>query len=82
LLQGYTAHNSLGQAITGTYVPGSGSMTIVETEDPGGGTIVTITGTEVTLQSKTATPSTSSQVITPSSGYTGLSQVTVNPIPS
>ena len=31
---------------------------------------------------KTITPSTSTQTITPGSGYSGLSQVTVNPIPN
>ena len=35
-----------------------------------------------TLQSKTATPSESTQVISPDNGYDGLSDVTVNPIPS
>lgn len=45
-----------------------------------------ITGTYVgstpSMQTKTATPTTSQQIITPDSGYNGLSQVTVNPIPS
>ena len=38
--------------------------------------------TDPKLQSKTATPTTSSQTIKPDSGYDGLSQVTVNAMPT
>ena len=61
---------------------GGGGITVTETPDEHGGTIVTITGETVTLQSKSATPTTSSQTISPDEGYTGLSSVLVNPIPS
>lgn len=39
-------------------------------------------GTTPTFQSKTVSPSTSQQIITPDSGYDGLSQITVEAMPS
>lgn len=60
----------------------SGGMTVVETPDTHGGTIVTISGDPVTLQTKTATPTESVQSITPDQGYTGLSSVAVGAINS
>ena len=60
----------------------TGAVTVVETPDPHGGTIVTITGEVVKLQTKTVTPTTSTQSLEPDTGYTGMSIVTVNPIPS
>ena len=44
------------------------------------GVVGTYEGNPPSVQSKTATPSLSSQSITPDSGYDGLSSVTVNPI--
>lgn len=60
LLQGYTAHDSSGNAVIGSYVPQTAS-----------------------LQAKTnISPTTSSQTITPDSGYDGLSSVQINAMPS
>ena len=60
-----------------------GGMTVVETPDSHGGTIVTITGEAVTLQAKNnIDPTTSSQTIEPDTGYTGLSSVQINAMPS
>lgn len=59
---------------------------IVATNIRQGITILGVTGTmsgteDVNAQAKTITPSASSQVVTPDTGYNYLSQVTVNAIP-
>lgn len=75
------------------YHDGSGKVKISTTEQnkiiagniKSGVTILGVEGTysgqQVTAQSKTATPSTSQQVILPDQNYDYLSQVTVNAIP-
>ena len=75
------------------YHDGGGKVKISTTEQnkitsgniKSGVTILGVTGTysgeSVTAQSKTATPSTSQQVILPDANYDYLSQVTVNAIP-
>lgn len=75
------------------YHDGSGKVSISSTEQAkiiaanikSGVSILGVTGTysgeSISAQTKTATPSTSSQTILPDTGYDYLSQVTVNPIP-
>lgn len=75
------------------YHDGSGSVTIDSTEMakiiPGNikagveilGETGTYSGEAISVQSKTATPTNTQQVIIPDSGYDYLSQVTVNAIP-
>ena len=61
-------------------IPTGGGATISTTQDPAGGEVLTITttGNVSQLQSKTVTPTSSVQTITPDSGYDGLSEVIVN----
>lgn len=89
-----TISTKAGQyTIPSGYHDGSGKVSISSTEQnkiiagniKSGVSILGVTGTysgeAVTAQSKTATPSTSQQVILPDQNYDYLSQVTVNAIP-
>ena len=77
LLSSNTAHDAAGVQITGT-LPQNGVL-VSDTLDSAGGTIRTITPTSaIVLQSKTVTPSSAQQIITPDTGYNALSQVIVN----
>lgn len=75
IAQGKTAYVN-GSKITGT--ADNTSLVITDTTDSHGGTIRTITGKVVQLQTKTITPTSSQQVVNPDTGYDGFSQVTVN----
>lgn len=81
LLDGYTALDKTGALIVGTASSGGG-LVVTEEQDSHGGTIVHITGEELKLQSKSATPSETAQEITPDTGYTGLSKVSVGAVSS
>ena len=61
----------------------AGGVVVTESTTTGGGIVKEITaGTVTNLQERTATPTTSTQNITPQTGYDALSKVVVNPIPS
>lgn len=90
LLSGYTAHDAEGSAITGAYVapaPASlGSKTILSngtysasSDSLDGYSQVTVSVPSMSLQSKSAAPTESQQVIEPDSGY-ALSKVTIGAI--
>lgn len=81
LLDGYTALDKTGALIVGTASSGGG-LVVTEEQDSHGGTIVHITGEELKLQSKSATPRETAQEITPDTGYTGLSKVSVGAVSS
>lgn len=75
IAEGKTAYVD-GVKLTGT--ADNTSLVITDTTDSHGGTIRTITGKVVQLQTKTITPTSSVQVVNPDTGYDGFSQVTVN----
>lgn len=79
------SHGGTVREITaGTVVTGTKSITANGTYDVAAyaDAQVNVPAPEPELQAKTATPSTSQQVITADSGYDGLSQVTVSAMPS
>ena len=79
--QGKYFYAASGEKQLGTAV--QGGMTVIETEDPHGGTVVSISGDPVRLQPKSnINPTESSQTITPDTGYTGLTSVQINGISS
>lgn len=76
----YTAS---GQKVEGSATTGGGGITITDTTDSAGGTIRTITAEVVNLETKTGVnPTTSSQTISPGTGYTGLASVQINAMPT
>lgn len=69
-------------AVSATVQEGA-TYTIPKGYHNGGGTVSGVKGGgNYTLQSKTATPTKSQQSITPDNGYYGLSDVTINAIPT
>ena len=77
---GKTFYLANGQKVAGTLE--GNDLTVFGNATVDDKTLILNTGEGVQLQSKTATPSETTQTITADSGYDALSQVTVNPIPA
>lgn len=90
LESGYTAHDSLGNAITGTLVPGTTPTGTINITTNGTHDVsayasanVQVAGDAPNLQAKThIEPTESSQTITADSGYDGLSSVQIDAVSS
>lgn len=54
LLEGYTAHDASGALITGTYVPASAAITVIDTPDSHGGIIKEIVAVDISNDTVTA----------------------------
>lgn len=85
LLSGKQLINGDGNKVTGTFSIDSELSTqddLIAQIQAAVDSLPEVGGKEPTLQSKTVTPSTSSQTVTADSGYDGLDTVTVNAIPN
>lgn len=79
--QGKIFHKSDGTQAVGT-ATSSATVVVTEETDAGGGIIKHITAEVLSLQSKTATPTETQQIISPDTGYNGLSRVIVGAVDS